>query len=104
MMTTTPVADWVDLRELSVDPYRVFARLRQESPVAWVPSLNRFLLARFEHNSFVETRDDLFEPDRAGSLMRRSIGANMLSKGEPEHARERRVINPSLRPRAIKQS
>ncbi|YCH08996.1 hypothetical protein ACTAQJ_05305 [Arthrobacter sp. alpha11c] len=36
-----PVADWVDVAALATDPYPTYARLRAESPVAWVPQLNK---------------------------------------------------------------
>ena len=41
------VADWVDVAELASDPYPTYARLRAESPVAWVPQLNKFLVTNY---------------------------------------------------------
>jgi len=101
-VANAPAADWFTLADLWEDPYPIFARLREEAPVAWSEGFDRFFVSRYEDCAFIERNDGLFEPDQEPrSKMKRAIGPNMLSKGDPEHARERGVVNPSLRPRAV---
>lgn len=94
------VADWVTLDDLVVDPYPVFERLRREAPVAWIPFLNRFFVSRFADCFFVETHNELFVP-QTNSLVRESIGVSMISKGDPEHARERSAIAAAVKARTV---
>ncbi|WP_345750870.1 cytochrome P450 [Microbacterium rhizophilus] len=98
---SAPTADWVSLEALTADPIRVFARLREEAPIAWVPTLGRYLVTTYAGCRAVESDGDVFGPARERSLMLRSIGPNMLTKGDPAHAVERAAVNPSLRPRAM---
>jgi cytochrome P450 len=43
---TVPVDDDVQLADLWSDPYPIYQRLREHSPVHWVPGANRYLIAR----------------------------------------------------------
>src|ERR1700712_874659 len=99
-ISDTVVADWVTLDDLVDDPYPVFERLRRESPVAWIPFLNRFFVSRFADCFFVETHNELFIP-QTNSLVRESIGVSMISKGDPEHARERSAIAAAVKARTV---
>jgi cytochrome P450 len=101
-----PVADWVDPHELILDPHPTYTRLRRESPVAWVPALGKYLVTRYADCHAVELDQDTYSAQVSGSgaTMIRALGENpMLRKDDPEHAAERQVINPTLRPKAIKQ-
>lgn len=99
-----PVADWVDVSSLPVDPYPTYARLRAESPVAWVPALNRVLVTDYETCHAVEQNPQQFSADVTGALMNRALGAQpMLRKDDPDHAAERTPVNPVLRPKAVKE-
>lgn len=110
-MTTTsasaaPTADWVDPAVLMVDPYPTYRRLLAESPVAWVPSLGRYLAVSFNACRAVEEDQDTFTAavSGGGATMARALGATpMLRKDDPDHARERRAVNPSLRPRNLRE-
>ena len=54
-----PVVD-LDLAELRRDPYPAYAALRRTAPVAWVPSVGRHLLTRYE--DIVHAEIDGFVP------------------------------------------
>lgn len=97
-----PVADWLDVGSLAADPYAAYARLREESPVAWIPKLNKFLVTSFAGCHDVEQDQEIFSSNVSGSTMTRAIGAQpMLRKDDPEHAAERAPINSVLRPKTI---
>lgn len=99
-----PVADWVDVAALASDPYPIYARLRAESPVAWVPQLNKFLVTNYTGCHAVEQDQEIFSANVTGATMTRAIGARpMLRKDDPEHSADRAPVNPVLRPKSIKE-
>ncbi|GCE45096.1 cytochrome P450 monooxygenase [Rhodococcus wratislaviensis] len=103
---SAPVADWVVPQELATDPYPIYARLRAESPVAWVPALGKFLVTGYAQCHAIELDQDTYsaQVSGTGATMTRTLGENpMLRKDDPEHTTERHSINPTLRPKAIKQ-
>ncbi|MFK0007843.1 cytochrome P450 [Paenarthrobacter sp. NPDC090520] len=98
-----PVADWIDVDAMMVDPYPTYERLRRESPVAWVPRLNKFLVTGYAGCHEVEQDQTVFSANVSGATMNRAIGAQpMLRKDDPDHAADRAPINPVLRPKNIK--
>lgn len=99
-----PVADWVDVTALATNPYPTYARLRAESPVAWVPQLNKFLVTTYAGCHTVEQDQEIFSANVSGATMTRAIGAQpMLRKDDPEHSLDRAPVNPVLRPKSIKE-
>lgn len=99
-----PVADWVEVEQLRVDPYPTYARLRDESPVVWVPSIKKVLVASFAGCLFGEQHPDILSNDVSGAHMTRAFGGQpMIRKDGAAHAAERSVINPTLRPKKIAQ-
>ena len=100
-----PVADWVDPARMMTDPYPTYERLRQESPVAWVPAINKFLVTNYAGCHAVEQDQEIFSANVSGAAMNRALGAQpMLRKDDPEHAADRAPINPVLRPKNIKEA
>lgn len=104
MSPTTWVADWVDPKVLVDDPYPAYERLRRETPVAWVPALDRFLVTTFRECFDIEMDQELFSSREhsENSTMVRSMGRTMLRKDDPEHKADRSAMGPALRPRTIK--
>ncbi|WP_437880405.1 cytochrome P450 [Pseudomonas sp. LRF_L74] len=99
-----PQADWVDPAQLLIDPYPIYARLRRESPVAWVPALKRFLVTRFDHCFNIELDQATYSSheDAGRSTLVRTMGRPMLRKDDPEHKRDRNASASALRPVTIK--
>lgn len=94
-----PVADWVEPSEMTADPYPTYQRLRQEAPIAWVPTLNRFLVTRFADCLAIERDQDTYsahEEASASNMIRTMNGRSMLRKDDPPHAVDRAVIRPAL--------
>lgn len=98
------VADWVNPSELVRDPYPTYERLRSEAPVAWVPSLNRYLVTTFDECFHVEMDQETFSSNEAAdrSTMVRTMGRPMIRKDDPEHKRDRDASSKALRPITIK--
>ena len=98
-----PVADWVDPAEMTVNPYPTYERLRAEAPVAWVPVLNKYLVTTYAECHQVEMNQETFSANVTGATMSRALGTRpMLRKDGPEHATDRKAINPTLRPKSIR--
>lgn len=103
--SAVPTADWVDPMALPADPYPTYRRLLDESPVAWVPALNQFLVTSYRACRTIEEDQVTFSANvttGAGTMIRAMGGQPMVGKDDPEHASERGVINPTLRPRNLR--
>lgn len=99
-----PIADWVDLSQISRDPYPIYRRLREESPVAWIPGLNKYMVTSFEGCRVVESNQEIFSANVGSGAMARALGARpMLRKDDPEHMEDRKAINPTLRPKNLRE-
>ncbi|MFD9669069.1 cytochrome P450 [Rhodococcus sp. NPDC059968] len=101
-----PTAEWVVPGNLAADPYATYARLRRESPISWVPTLNKYLVTSYAECHAIELDQETYTAQVRGSgaTMIRALGENpMLRKDDPEHAVERTSVNPTLRPKAITQ-
>lgn len=108
MTTTSPAhpavtADWVTLDDLHRDPFPIYARLRRETPVAYVPAAGRFFVTRYHDVHTVDHDPDTFTADETNSLMKRAMGHSMLRKDDPAHAVQRASYGGVLKPRAIRQ-
>lgn len=102
--TDLPTVDWIDPAELRSDPYPIYARLRSEAPVAWAPSVRKVLITDFAGCVFGEQHPEIFSSHVTKAHMIRAIGSRpMIRKDDPEHARERNAVNPTLRPKKIKE-
>ncbi|WP_409462242.1 cytochrome P450 [Amycolatopsis sp. GA6-003] len=98
-----PTAEWVDIPALYADPYPIYRRLRERSPIHWIPALDRCLVVGYEASHEIEVDQERFSADEEQSLMKRSMGHSMLRKDDPEHAEDRKAYGGVLRPKAIKQ-
>lgn len=100
-------ADWLDPVAMNADPYPSYKRLREESPVAWVPALNQYLATSYRACRVIEEDQETFSAaataGTSAKMSRALGGAPMVNKDDPEHATERRVINPGLRPRTLRE-
>jgi cytochrome P450 len=110
-MTSTPAvpptADWVDPAAMLRDPHETYDRLRELGPVVRVPAMSRYLVTTTEACRAVEADQETFSASVRGSgaTMVRALGAPpMLRRDDPDHATERRPINPSMRPKRIRET
>ncbi|MFE9645014.1 cytochrome P450 [Streptomyces sp. NPDC006365] len=96
-----PVVE-LDLAELRHDPYPAYAELRRTAPLAWVPSVGRHLLTRYDDIVHAEKLPEVFSSREEGSLLLRTVGPNMLREDDPEHRRLRSAAEPPTRPRQVR--
>ncbi|MER7130134.1 cytochrome P450 [Streptosporangium saharense] len=95
-----PVADWFTLDQLYDDPYPIYARLRREAPIAWVPATGGYFLTGYQACRDVNLDQQVFTATR-DYTRKYSMGASMLHKDDPEHAVERKAFGGVLKPNAI---
>ena len=88
----------ITLEELERDPYPIYARLRDEEPVAWVPAVQLWLVTRYEDVRTVDLSPEVFTAATDPSTLNRTMGVNMLGSEGPDQQRVRRVVEPPFRP------
>ena len=105
-------ASTIKIEDLDVDPYPIYARMRREQPVAFVPAANVWFATRFSDVETVTKNPDLFSAEAATSPVEISFGKptiltsegtvhKELRSGVEQHYRPRQVatyIEPLVRP------
>jgi cytochrome P450 len=87
--------------ELEEDPYPALARLRAQAPVAFVPSLDLWLLTRFDDVKRAHSDVARFTTYGPANLSACFGEHHMLNVDGDQHARYRRGADASLAPRAV---
>jgi cytochrome P450 len=95
------VGETVTLDQLEVDPYPVYARLRDEEPVSWVPAVQLWLVTRYQDVRYVDLTPDVFTAETTPSTLNRTMGVNMLGSEGADRERIRRVTEGPFRPRDV---
>jgi cytochrome P450 len=93
----------VTLEGLERDPYPIYAYLRDEEPVSWVPAVQLWLVTRYEDVRHVGMSPELFTAATEPSTLNRTMGVNMLGSEGPDQQRIRRVLEPPFRPRDVEE-
>ena len=91
------VAD-ISLDDLERDPDPILAELRANTPVAYVPSMEMWLVTRWDDVAWVEAHPELFTAATDPSFLARALGPNMLTCDPPEHTRVQQMLQPPFRP------
>lgn len=93
----------VTIEDLERDPYPIYARLRDEEPVSWVPAVGLWLVTRFDDVRGVDLDPETFTAATEPSTLNRTMGVNMLGMEGPEQQRIRRIVETPFRPRDVEQ-
>jgi cytochrome P450 len=93
----------ITLAELERDPYPIYARLRREEPVAWVPAVQLWLVTRFDDVRHVDMNPGVFTAETVPSTLNRTIGHNMLGSEGADQRRIRRITETPFRPREVEE-
>jgi len=103
-LAPAPVADWVTVEQLDRDPYPVYARLREEAPVAFVPAVNVWMVTRWADVEAAAGEPELFTATAppGASPIERTVGRpTVLTSDGPLHRDMRASIDPKFRPREV---
>ena len=91
-------AQTVTVEALETDPYPIYARLREEEPVSWVPSRSGCGSSPAGPTSSTSTRrPDVFTGETEPSTLNRTFGENLLGSEGEYHDRIRSIIYPAFR-------
>lgn len=100
-MSNAPVYH-IDLKAFWIDPYPDLAKMRAETPIAYVPELDATLLTLRDDIFREEKRIEVFSSVQPGGLMTTLMGENMMRKDGAAHMAERKMIFPSVSPRTVR--
>jgi len=84
--TSLRAAD-LTLAVLEADPYPAFAALQANEPIAFVPSLDMWLVTRWDDVVYVCEHPELFRSNTEPSWLRDCLGENMLTLDGAAHDR-----------------
>jgi cytochrome P450 len=100
-MKESPVTT-VTVEELEADPYPVYARLRREAPVCFVPAVGLWFVTRHDDVDFVASRPDLFTAELDDSPVDRTFGSPTIITVDGErHLDLRRGLDSKYRPKQV---
>ncbi|TDQ83007.1 cytochrome P450 [Dongia mobilis] len=95
-------AEKITVVELETDPYPIYARMRREAPVAYVPAVNIWLVTRWSDVEFVAKSPHLFTAEVNTSPVERTFGKpTILTTDGPVHKELRAGIDPKYKPKAV---
>jgi hypothetical protein len=97
------VGESITLEELERDPCPIYARLRDEEPVSWVPAVQLWLVTRHDDVRTIDMTPDLFTAETDPSTLNRTMGKNMLGSEGPDQQRIRRITEIPFRPRDVEE-
>ncbi len=100
-MSDAPVYD-IDVESFWQDPYPVFADMRANAPICFVPQLGATLINRHADVSANEKNTKVFSSWQPEGLMTVLMGENLMRKDGKAHMDERRAIYPSMSPQTVK--
>jgi cytochrome P450 len=98
-----PIGATVTLQQLDGDPYPVLARLREHEPVSWLPSLDGWLVTRYDLVLAAMRDADTFTVDDPRFSTGQVIGPSMLSLDGEQHTRHRDPFVGPFRPAAVRE-
>ena len=84
---TAAMLDALTIDQLVSDPYPVYAALRRDQPVAWIPPLNMWWVTRYEDVRAVLLNEDEFSTGTPASLIFDTFGEQMLTVDGERHAK-----------------
>jgi cytochrome P450 len=94
--------DDITVEALDRDPYPIYARLRREAPVAWVPAANVWFVTRWQDVEFVSKNTKLFTAEVPSSPVERSMGKPTILTSDGEvHDQLRCGFDSKYKPRAV---
>src|ERR1700675_412243 len=92
----------IDVQQFWADPYPDLARMRKETPIAFVPQLGSTVFTRRDDIFSQEKRTDAFSSHQPAGLMNTLMGHNMMRKDGDAHMSERAAMFPAVSPRTVR--
>lgn len=105
MSATDRWAASISVEQLDHDPYPVYARMRRESPVCFVPAVGLWFVTRWADVERAASSPEVIDSAVTPSPLDRVMGGKsiLVLDGEPQK-KLRAMLDPSLRPRVVEAS
>jgi cytochrome P450 len=95
-------AESVTVAALEKDPYPIYAWLRREAPVCFIPAVGLWFVTRYDDVEFVGTHPELFSAELDDSPVDRTFGSPTIITVDGElHHELRRALDAKYRPRHV---
>src|SRR6201987_3446616 len=95
-------ADSVTVVALEEDPYPVYARLRREAPVCFIPAVGLWFVTRYDDVEFVASHPERFTAEMDDSPVDRTFGSPTIITVDGErHLELRRSLDTKYRPKQV---
>src|SRR5579859_7331307 len=95
-------AESVTVEALEDDPYPIYARLRKQAPVCFIPAVGLWFVTRYDDVEFVGTHPELFTAQVDDSPVDRTFGSpTILTVDGAMHHELRRALDSKYRPRHV---
>jgi cytochrome P450 len=99
------VREWaasITVEQLDEDPYPIYARMRREAPVCFVPAVGLWFVTRWDDVEYAASHPEVIDSSVTPSPLDRTMGGPsiLVLDGEPQK-RLRAMLDPSLRPRVV---
>lgn len=102
-MPTAPSDPTIQVKDMTINPYPVYRRLRAEAPVMFAPALNRTLITKAVDTRAIKDNPALFSSNDPTTPMERAFEAHTLMRKDGDaHLRERNAMMPTFAPKFIK--
>jgi cytochrome P450 len=97
------VADDITVADLERNPYPIYARLRAEAPVSYVPAVDLWLVTRWDDVRSVASDPSTFSAEMDDSPLDVAFGGpNILTTDGPVHQDIRRSLDGKYAPRTVR--
>lgn len=102
------IEEWaasITVETLDDDPYPIYARMRAEAPVCFVPAVGLWFVTRSADVEFAASHPELIDSSVTPSPLDRAMGGKsiLVLDGRPQK-KLRAMLDPSLRPRVVEAS
>ena len=95
-------AESVTVEDLEADPYPIYARLRRDAPVCYVPAVGLWFVTRYDDVEFAASRPDKFTAELDDSPVDRTFGSPTIITVDGErHLDLRRGLDSKYRPKQV---
>ncbi len=101
MVMQTRWLDEITIEQLENDPYPIFARLRREAPIAWIPALGSWLVSTWKYCREIARDSEHFAGGSDPALEHVFGQPCILSVDGEIHRDLRTMMDPHLRPSVV---
>ena len=92
----------ITVEQLDEDPYPIYARMRREAPVCFVPAVGLWFVTRWADVELATTHPELIDSSVTPSPLDRVMGGpSILVLDGPPQKKLRAMLDPSMRPRVV---